>query len=194
VENRLKAPFRNENTISAEFLERWELRTKLVDLEDLNTADDALLQLDKRIRTMENYSVRRGDTLGAIALRNNITLEKLLADNADIHLTANTIIQPGDIIKIETVKPFMSVRTIDEITKTEPLPYETEQRQNPLEYITHNRVLEEGREGEQEVTLRVARVNGIQEGAEEVINTRTTLPPVTRVVEVGTSETPPQRR
>jgi hypothetical protein len=194
VANRLMAPFRNDNTIDAQFVERWELRTKLVDLEDLDTAEDALLQLDKRVRTMDVYTVRSGDNLGAIALRNNITLEKLLADNTDINLTANTILRIGMEIKIETMNPLMSVRTIDELVRTETLPFETEQRDNPLEYITHNRVLEEGREGEQEITLRVTRVNGIQTGPEEVINTRTTVQPVTQVVEVGTSQTPPQRR
>jgi hypothetical protein len=185
-------PYKNENTISAEFVESWEIRERLVDQEDIGTTDDALLKLDKRTRVMEDYIIQRGDTLGAIALRNNTTIDKICLDNPP--MTATTILRVGDVIKLETSKPYLSVRTIDEVKRTEPIPMQTEQQENPLEHINFLRVIEEGREGEQETTVRINRVNGIQTGPEEVIGTFTTINPINRVVEVGTSETQPDRR
>jgi hypothetical protein len=193
VADRLFAPYRNEFTVTAEFVEPWETRTKLVDEEELGSVEEALLRLDRNVRVLVDYVVQSGDTLGAIALRNNTTIAKICLDNPP--LTATSIIRPGEVYKLETTRPFMSVRTTDEITRTESIPMQTVERENPLEHVNFQRVIEDGRDGEREVTVRITRVNGVQTGQEEVIGPpRITLNPLDRVVEVGTSEVQPDRR
>jgi hypothetical protein len=191
VRDRLHAPYRNENTVESEFVENWEYRERLADQDDLGTIEDTLLRLDKRTRGFEEYVVQRGDTLGAIAIRNNMALNKIRNDNP--HITSD-LIRPGDVVNIETTRPYLSVRTVDHVTRTEPIPPDTEERENPLEHVNHTLTLVEGREGERETTVRIVRVNGIQMGPEETIASRVTINPINRVVEVGTSEVQPIRR
>jgi LysM repeat protein len=192
VASRLYSPFVNENTIHSEFVEPWELRDRSADQEDLVNIEEAVFKLDVKTRATETYTIRDGDTLGAIAIRYSTTLDKIYLDNPS--LNNSPFIRPGSTIQLEVVKPFLSVRTIDETTKTETIPAQTEERQNPLEARNFMRVVEEGREGVQETTLRITRVNGVQVGTEEVISTHITIPPINRIVEVGTAEAQADRR
>jgi hypothetical protein len=192
VAKRLQAPYINDNTVFEEFVEMWEYRERLVDQEDLGTVDEALMRLDIKNRVMVDYIIQRGDTLGVIATRNNTTIDKICLDNPP--MTAESIIRPGDILKLEVIKPYLSVRTIDEIIRTDSIPVQIDERANPLEPPTHTQVVEEGREGEQESTVRITRINGVQSSPEEVISTRITRQPINRVVEVGTSEQQAIRR
>jgi hypothetical protein len=166
--------------------------TVLADREDLDSVEDALIQLDRTSRGFEEYTVQSDDVLGTIAMRFNTTVDKICTDND--WLTATTIIMPGDKILIETVRPMLSVRTVEQLTRREPIPMPVRQVDNPLEAKTYLKVVEEGSDGETEVTLRITRVNGVQQGPEEIIQTKTAVEPVERVVEVGTAETTAQRR
>ncbi|MDR1665137.1 MAG: G5 domain-containing protein [Clostridiales bacterium] len=192
VRDRLMEPYKlpDVNYVDSSFVEDVAFITKLVDREELDTVEDTLVKLDKTTRVMEDYIVQPGDFLGTIAMRNNTTLEKICADNG---ITAATTIRPGEILKIDTVKPYLSVRTIEEIVRKESVPYQVRNVENPLEHKTFSRTVEEGKNGEQEVTVRITRVNGVQQGDEDVISTNITVPAEDRVVEVGTSESEPER-
>jgi hypothetical protein len=193
VADRLFAPYRNEHTVHAEFIDPWEYRTKLVDEDDLGTVEEALLRLDRKVRVMEDYVVQLGDTLGAIALRHNTTVDKICQDNPP--LTPLTIIRPGEVYKLEKTKPFLSVRTVDEVPRIETIPMQTVEQENPMEHVNFQRVIEEGRDGEREILVRITRINGIQTMPEEIIGQpRIIINPIDRVVEVGTSEVQPDRR
>jgi hypothetical protein len=190
VYEQLTAEYKTEFTADWEFLESVTEETRLVDEAELGTVEDAILQLDKRERTMEEYIIQRGDTLDGIALANNTTAEKICTDTPN--LTLNTILQIGQVINLETTKPYLSVRTIDEVKRTEVIPMPTETQQNPSQAKSYSRTIQEGRDGKEEITVRITRVNGRLEKPEEEVGRLTTEPPVTRIVEVGTQETTPR--
>ena len=179
------------NYVYINFVESWDTHTKLTDIGELGTKDDALKELDRTVRTTTGYTVVEGDTLWTIATRFNTTIDKICDENG---ITRDTVIRPGDVYEMEITKPFLSVKTIEEIIKKEQIQMPVRQNENPFEDTSYFRVIEEGRDGEREVTVRVTRINGVQQGQEEIINTLTTIVPIDRVVEVGTSNAQSERR
>ena|GEM_PF-1318429 len=183
VENWFLIAFRNENTIEA-FIEGWELRNFLVPDEGWDTDNDAIERLDRQVEAVVGYVVQDGDTKGAIALRHGIPFNRLLEDN---NLEPEATIRPGNIIYIRSTRPFLSVRTIEEVTREEITPVEIETRYNYQLAAGDINVIQEGREGLREVTLRITYVNG-QPESEEAIRVNTLQEPELRIVEVGTAE------
>ena len=100
----------------------------------------------------------------------------------------NSIIRPGDILDIRTTRPFILVRTVAEITRTEVLPMEVSSTYNASLAAGEIKVIQEGRDGEQIVTVRTIYENGVLV-SEQPINTSVQTRPETRIVEVGTSQT-----
>lgn len=184
VEQHFTGAFDTSNTLEASIV-GWELRTLVVPDEGLNTADFAITYLDRPIETTIPYTVRDGDTKGVIALRNGIPLSRLLEDN---NLAPDAIIRPGDIINIRTTRPFVTVRTIEQETRTEVIPKEIDTREDDTMAIGDVRVISEGRDGERNLIVRITRENGTVI-SEEVISATMTITPETRIVEVGTSPT-----
>ncbi|MCL2665944.1 MAG: G5 domain-containing protein [Defluviitaleaceae bacterium] len=191
----LAMPFKEDgaNYVSISFDEN-EVTEKIVfvDSETPVSVNDALLKLDIKVRSFDNYEIVSGDTLGAIALRFNTTVNKICIDNPGYD--TSTILQPGKVLLIDSVKPFVSIITVEETVRTEIIPRDLREEENPYEYQTYYEIVNEGRDGEQEVTVRIVRVNGIQRQPEETINTEIIIQPIDRVVIVGTSEIMPQRR
>jgi uncharacterized protein YabE (DUF348 family) len=98
----------------------------------------------------------------------------------------------GQVINLETTKPYLSVRTADEVTRTEVIPMQTEVRDNPSQAKSYRRTIQEGRDGKEEITVRITRVNGLLEKPEEEVRRVTVEQAVTRIVEEGTQETEPR--
>jgi LysM repeat protein len=166
-------------------IDGWEYKTVLVTDDALESVDTAIERLDRQIEAILEYIVRDGDTKGAIALRHGIPLNRLLSDN---NLTADATIRPGDRINIRTTRPFLTVRTTEEVIRTESLPMEIINRDNDQLAVGDIRIIQEGREGERELTVRIYYING-QQISEEIVSARNTVEPETRVVEIGTLET-----
>jgi LysM repeat protein len=183
VANHFIGAHRNTNTTEA-YIEGWELKTLTVKDENLDSTDTAIQRLDRSVETIIPYVVQSGDTKGAIALRHGIPFDRLLADN---DLKADAIIRPGDIINIRSTRPFLTVRTIQEETRTESIPKEVIRNYNDQLAMGDIKILQEGRDGERTVVVRKTFING-QFSTEEIISTVITTQPETRVVEEGTSE------
>ena len=180
-----------EDYISISFVEDWEIVIKNTDEEDLDRTEDALTQLDKRTRGMDDYAIQGGDNLYVIARKFNTTINKICTDNPGY--TTDTILRAGSILKIETTKPFLSVKTIEETTRAEVIPFSVKNVDNNEETVSYTNVRQEGTNGEREIASRITRING-QQVTEEEIETRVIREPIDRIVEVGTLETTAQRR
>ncbi len=188
IKERLAAPYKSDDTVEIDFVEEFKSETRMVSEAELGKVEDALLQLDKKVRTLQNYTVQSGDTLVKIAILFDTTVDKLCADTPG--LTLSRFLQIGETIKVETTKPYLSVKTIDEITKTETIPYQTTRQENPLQSTSYTNVIQEGRDGQVVKTVRVTRINGIIEGQEDVIDEEITVTAMERIEEVGVLETP----
>ncbi|MCL2188163.1 MAG: G5 domain-containing protein [Defluviitaleaceae bacterium] len=190
VANWFTGAFETDNTLEST-IEGWETRILHVSEAELDSTDAAIELLDRQVETIIPYTVRDGDTQGAIALRNGIPLGRLQADN---DLTNYTIIRVGQILNIRSTRPFLLVRTTEEITRTEFIPADVITNENDQLAAGDINVILEGRDGERTVTVRLTNING-EPDSEEVIRAVIVTQPETRVVEVGTSEdAPPEWR
>jgi len=175
---------RNPDTTEA-IIEGWEYRTVIVSDGDLMSADAVIERLDREVETIIQYIVREGDNPDLIRRMHGITLNRLLEDN---NLPTNPIIRPGDVLDIRTTRPFLSVRTTQDETRTEVIPMEVIRETNDQMALGDINILQEGREGERTVVVRMVFING-QLISEEIISATITTHPETRIVEEGTSTT-----
>ena len=186
----IKRPFTTVNTLRELTVieEDWQIRQVTVGQdEEMDTPDDVVQWLLRPINDVIRHVIRQGDTQGALAVEFNTTIERISYLN---NITIDTILGTGNILLIEITRPRLTIRTIDQETRIEPIPKNVEIVENPDLHISAVLPpIEYGRDGEMEVVQRITRLNGIQTGAPEIISTRTISEPVTRVEEVGTSQT-----
>lgn len=83
----------------------------------------------------------------------------------------------------------IQVQTLEEVTVTEPVPFEIEIVEDEEMWIVQKEVLVEGREGEKELIYHVARENG-QEVSRVKVSERIVEQPVTQVESWGTAQVP----
>lgn len=186
---RLQSPYlrgRAEDYYLVEFVEDLRMNNVTVEESDLSTVQQVLQRLDGRAVVVDEYVVQPGDTLGGIALLHNTTLTNLFENNPGF--SANTVLRVGDVLRIESYRPYLSVRTILAETRSSPIPIEDEILENPGEVNTFSQVIQEGQEGEAEIVVHTTRINGIQTEAEQIVATRIIREMTPRITEVGTSE------
>lgn len=190
----LKAPFITENTVVAEFVEDWQLVPWLIDEEnedvELLTPLDAAERLERPAVSRIEYVVQGGDTLGALAMRFNTPMDRIALIN---DITTSTIIRPGDTLYIETRRPLLSVRTIDEVLVSEEIPMPIEVIYNPDIPESQRVVIHEGQPGEQLIARRITKVDGVQVSY-EVSQHQIVRDAVTHVIEEGTGQPVVERR
>jgi len=185
VERHLLQPFMRAgaNYVDSGFVERFDMVSVTVNPEQISTVSEALRLLDGQIMVMEEYVVRSGDSLSRIAAVHGISQERLLANNPNF--TPNTVLRIGDIMLIETSRPYLSVRTVEEVTRTEVISIEIQNRENPSRPSHSSEVIQQGRSGERQIVERIVRINGV-EYSEEVISMDIISEMIPQIVEVGT--------
>jgi LysM repeat protein len=179
---RLKAPYLRDDIdyVSVDFVQDVQIVPISVGEDELDTVSEALQRLEARQTFIDDYIIQSGDSLYSIALRHRVTRAQLIADNPGY--TEQTILQPGRILKVENTRPFLSVRTVEEQKRTEPISFGERERENTEEPVGHRRVIEHGVDGLLEHTIHLTRVNGAQFGAEQVVGTITVREPINQIV------------
>ncbi len=182
----IKAPFINENTISAEFTSPVVVSrayTPTADLREISSMQQVLIS-----NSMEqvDYVVQAGDTFSAIAQSLGMTMDELRRLNPSINI--NTL-QIDQVLTVSQAVPFLSVRTVDNLTYEGPVPFETEQVPDENMYQGFTEVLVAGVDGSAIYNADVVYVNGTEQ--DRIINSTDILTePVTQVVAVGTKPRP----
>jgi len=166
------------------FLEDVRMVDLIIDDNDISTIEFVLHELRRYATVMEEYMVQEGDNLSAIAERHNTTLNQIYEDNTQI--TPATVLRVGDVITLRSSRPYLSVRTVETVSRTEPVPMTFDEVENPAEPRGFLRIIQEGEDGEREVDLRITRVNGIQTEPEVEVGSRVISEMVPQITEIGT--------
>ncbi len=106
-----------------------------------------------------------------------------LADSDTVSPAADTVVTADLTITVTRIRVEAEVRS-------EPIPHDTAERDDPELLVGNRRVVTEGVDGTQDVTYAVTYTNGEITG-EEITDTTVTSEPVTEVVGVGTKPAPP---
>ena len=182
----IKAPYVTEHTTSADFTSNV-LITHEYTPSDVNQ-DVASMQtvLTENTNGQTTYEVQKGDTFMQIAFDNDMSMEEMEALNPDVDINRIYI---GQLLNIREEIPFLSVRTVDQVTYTEAIACPVQEVEDSTMYRGDTKVLDPGVEGQAQVTADVTYVNG-RETERSVIESTVLSEPTTKVVAVGTKERP----
>ena len=137
------------------------------------------------------YKVQAGDTLWAIAQKNDLTFKELSALNTNFKgapLTETSNIQEGDELIVTKEEATLEVRITKIETRQEEIPYSTETTESKDLNKGVTRTTQEGENGLRNVTMRnVYDTNGTLL-EQTILSTETIKEPVNKKVVVGTKK------
>ena len=128
------------------------------------------------------YEVKKGDTAWEIADENNISVDELKEWNEDTDLED---LHKGDIINLYETNPLVTVSSVEEITYTKEIDYDTKYIKSSKLYIGETKVKTEGEKGEKTITAVVTKENG-ETVDKDILSSEVTKEPVKAVVYKGT--------
>ncbi len=175
-----------QNITKAEFVDKVEKKPVFLKKEDIDSTEVATERLSAHSEVVDQYIVKDGDNLSKIAQTLGMSFNDLLAANEG--LSATSTIRVGQRINYLKQNPLLSVKTIEEITLTEPEKAQTQQRANPNQPKNYQKVIQTGKDGQSDVTYEIIRVNGFETEPRKEIGRKTISEPVPQVVEVGTKK------
>ena len=134
----------------------------------------------------KNYKVKKGDTLEDVAFNNKMSTEELMVANPDI-TDKNTLLYPGQVLKVGTIKPQLDIVEEDHVVKREQQHYTTETKYNKKKYTDYNETKQKGVNGENIVTQKIQMVNGEISNA-VTINKEVVKEPIKEIIIKGTKK------
>ncbi|MCI8342136.1 MAG: LysM peptidoglycan-binding domain-containing protein [Firmicutes bacterium] len=171
------------NIVQKGFVEDVQIVSKFVESNKVATKQEALEKLTEGTKSKKEYTVVSGDGIYVIAKKNGIEPEELLEANPGIDI--NTVLNPGDKLMLEVDVPFLSVKTAENRVFTEKQEKEVEYRRDSTKPASYKKVIQQGVDGQKEVTTQIIRINGF-ETEQKVVSETTTVEPVPEIILVGT--------
>ena len=149
-----------------------------------NKSDLTKYLLFGTLEKQEEYTVKRGDTIKAVAFNNKLSTEELLIANPDLG-SVNTLLSPGQVLNIGLISPLFTIIEESEVIEDVPELYKTVEEEDNTKYASQSYVKREGTDGLARVTEKVQYRNG------EIVtlltkSSETLVAPVDKVVVIGT--------
>lgn len=144
---------------------------------------EAVLELLKQGKQdVKEYTVEENDSWWLIARKNNMLTKEVLAGNPD--LPEDTVLQPGQKIKLVTVTPYLTVITKGEYTASEIIPFDVITKTDYNLASGKTRVEQEGSDGSKVVTYSFVEENG-QIKDKQVLDEKIIAKPLDQVIAKG---------
>lgn len=176
----------NVSVEEVRILEQIEARPFYCYPEELRDADTAAAILLRGTDRRETYLVSRGDSLWKIAHAYNLSIDELREANPQLQ---GDFLQVGDELSLVVPEPLVNVITVERVSTTERIPFDTVYVPDATLWSGQTKVLEKGVFGNKEVVYEVVRENG-QEVSREIVSSTITSEPSTQTVARGTASIP----
>lgn len=164
-------------------VENLAIENTKVNPEQILTPEKAVDYLKTGSVEQELYAVQKGDVLGKIAKKHNLSVAELLKLNPDIN--ENTILQIGQKLNVTVEKPLVNVKVVYEKSRVEKIDFTKIVEENDSMYKGEKIVKQEGEYGKKKVEYIITELNGKR--VEKAVTEETVLSePSDRVVVVGT--------
>ena len=185
--NSIKARYITPDTVSVQFTEDVTVTKDYTSTAAIKQVSDLGSILTSNTMEEVDYAVQAGDTFSGIANSMDMSVKQLQALNPQVEDIAK--IQIGDQLVVSQAVPYLSVKTVDNVTYDGPVAYETQEVPDDTIYQGYTKVLTPGVEGWATYNADVSYLNGVEQ--ERTINsTDVHSEPVTEVVAVGTKPRP----
>ena len=180
------APYRNENTVSIDFVEDIEIKECDLPVDQFTNLADVALLLNSSKAGEVTYTVEAGDCWSVIAQDHNMTNSELLKLNPGYDINK---LMPGDVLIISNAVPYLTIVATQMEYYQAQIPYEIEYVDDNTMWEGDTKVISKGEYGTSDVVAKVT-YQGVEE-IERIIESETVLvEPVTEVQARGTLERP----
>ena len=179
-------PYRNENTVSIDYVESTEIRECDLPVEDFTNLADVALLLNSTKAGEVTYTVEAGDVWSVIAQDHNLTNDELLHLNPGYDIDRLSI---GDELTISNAVPYLTVRATQMEYYVAEIPYEIEYVDDNTMWEGDTRTITKGQYGAADTVARVT-YEGLEEIERNIESQTVTTQPVTEVQARGTMERP----
>ncbi len=184
--DQVSAGFRNENTISIDFVEGVEIRECDLPVEEFTNLADVALLINSEKDGEVTYTVEQGDCWSVIAEDHNMTSKELLALNPGYDIDK---LQIGDELLISNAVPYLTVRATQMEYYEEDIPYEIEYQDDNTMWEGDTKIISKGAYGKSNTVAKVS-YEGVTEIEREIISQDIFQEPVTEIQARGTKERP----
>jgi len=165
------------------FAEKVETVEDVIDAKELSDPEELFKTLTEGEPIPRTYTVKKGDCIGCIAAKLNISEELIYTNNKWIK---NDFINIGDVLDLSQEEPpILNVNSEEEVTEIEVIEPPIEYQKSDSMKLGQQKVLKEGKEGSQQVTYKLLKRNGALI-EEEQIARQVLIEPIPTVILKGT--------
>ncbi|EGW40274.1 peptidoglycan DD-metalloendopeptidase family protein [Desulfosporosinus sp. OT] len=180
-------PSDNNQVTSVEFSESIATKPIEAQPDQVKLPDQVLKELkDGKITTTE-YTAQENDSWWLIARKNDMKTKEVLDGNPG--MTEDSVIQPGQKIKLVSSSPYLTVLSKGILSSTEIVAFDVITKTDTSLNSGETEVKEKGSDGSKLVTYSYVQKNG-EYITKEVIDEKVTKQPVSQVVAKGPSRSP----
>ena len=183
----LQEPYKQQDetrNIQYSFQEDVQVVLKYVDPSQIAAKENAVQTLQSGTRVPKEYTVQSGDALYKIAAKFDMTQEELKQMNADL-IPQNGTVNVGWVLNVMAEVPMVSVKTTETVVLTEVEKYNVVYQQDSSKNKGYEKVTQQGKDGQKEVTKEIVRING-ELTSEEDVSEKITVEPIDEIVVQGT--------
>ena len=184
--DQVAADYRNENTVSIDFVEGVEVRECDLPVEGFTNLAEVALLLNSTKEGEQTYVVKSGDCWSLIAQDHDMSSDELLRLNPGYDMDK---LQIGDELVISNAVPYLTVRAVQMEYYEEDIPYAVEYRDDNTMWEGDTKVLSKGEYGRANTVAQVT-YEGVEEVEREIVSQDIFLEPVTEIQARGTLERP----
>lgn len=167
--------------LSSNIKEQITYKDVLAESQEILNADDAVKKIVNGRGLEKTYTVKKGDTIWDIAIKNNMMLEELEAANPNINLDKIDI---GQEIKLAVNQPYLNVEIVAKIKDREEIPFDTKEVEDKNLSKGARKVKTEGKNGIADLEKVVTFLNS-DTLDEDVVKSTIIQQAVDEVVAVG---------
>ena len=172
---------------SAKFAEKVDEQPQEVQPEQILSPDKVYNMLIEGKSTVAEYVVQPNDSWWLIARKNNMKTKEVLAGNPGT--TEDTVLQPGQKIKLASVVPYLTVVSAGEFTGPQTIPFDVVTKTDYNLSSGQSRVIQQGSDGQKIVTYDYVQQNGV-DIEKKIVQAKVVTQPVTQIVARGPNRTP----
>lgn len=165
------------------FAENVEIQETDIYYNEVDTAKDIYAKLTTDSQAEQVYTVQSGDSLWAIANRNAMSVDELVALNPSL---GNTL-KAGAQLMVCKPDRVLDILTAETVVYDQEVPYEIIEEKRDNLYTTQTQLIRAGSSGVDRVTARIYRCNGIEQ-SRDILDEASISQPVDRIIAVGTKE------
>ena len=165
------------------FAEAVEIRETDIYYNEVDTAENVYAKLTTDRQAEQVYTVQSGDSLWAIADRNSMSVDELVALNPTLGKT----LKVGAELTICKPDRALDILTAETVVYDQEVPYEIIEEKRDNLYTTQTQLIRAGSSGVNRVTARIYRCNGVEQNR-DILSEESISQPVARIIAVGSKE------